>query len=542
MFGNLASLDFVFILSYFAALMIVGFYFSRKEKTSTEYFLAGRKVGWIAIGASLFASNISSEHFIGLAGSGATRGLAVGHFEWIACFIVLILGWLFVPFYLKSGVFTMPEFLERRYNKSSRMYLTSVSIIAYVLTKISVTLFAGGLLLHEILGWDIATSAIVMVIVAGIYTVAGGLKAIVHVDVLQSSVLILGAATLTTLGLNEVGGFSALQAKVPAGFFSMFKPMSDPDFPWTGIVFGAPILGIWYWCTDQYIVQRVLGGKNINHARSGTILAGFLKILPVFILVLPGVIAVALLNDHNIGDKAYAALVAGSLLPDGVKGIVIASLLAALISSLASCFNSSSTLFTMDFYCHFRPNASERELVLVGRLATTALVILGILWVPFIRYISSQIYIYLQSVQAYISPPIAAVFILGILWKRANGKGAIWSLITGAVLGAFRLVIELLNKAGHLSSPFLQSIAEINFLHFAIFLFWISVGVLVIVSLMSKAPTRAKIAGLTYATAGDVQTEFTQMMEEKNPLWTKINTGFSILLIATVVFLYTQFF
>lgn len=542
MFQNLTPLDLVFLIFYFALLAGVGFHFSRKEKSSTEYFLAGRKVGWIAIGASLFASNISSEHFIGLAGSGASRGLAVGHFEWLAAFIVLILGWVFVPFYLKSGVFTMPEFLERRYNKSSRMYLTSVSIIGYVLTKISVTLFAGGLLLHEILGWDIATSAIAMVIVAGIYTVAGGLKAIVHVDVLQTAVLIIGATTLTILGLHEVGGFAGLQAKAPVDFFSMFKPLSDPDFPWTGIIFGAPILGIWYWCTDQYIVQRVLGGKNINHARSGTILAGFLKILPVFILVLPGIIAYAYFNDPNIGDKAYPALVASKLLPSGVKGIVVASLLAALISSLASCFNSSSTLFTMDFYRHFRPKSTEKELVLVGRLATVVLVILGILWVPLIKYISSQIYIYLQSVQAYISPPIAAVFIFGILWKRVNGKGAIWALITGAIIGAFRLVVELLHKAGYVHAPFLQSIAEINFLHFAVFLFLISSGVLIIVSLITDEPTRKKIAGLTFATATDVKTEFTEKIEDKNPRWTKVNIGFSVLLVITVIVLYIIFF
>lgn len=542
MFQNLAPLDITFILIYFALLFTVGFYFSRKEKSSTEYFLAGRRVGWIAIGASLFASNISSEHFIGLAGSGASRGLAVGHFEWIACFILLILGWVFVPFYLKSGVFTMPEFLELRYNKSSRMYLTSVSIIGYVLTKISVTLFAGGLLLHEILGWDIATSAIVMVIVAGIYTIAGGLKAIVHVDVLQSSVLIVGATTLTILGLHEVGGFAALQSKVPIDFFSMFKPLSDPDFPWTGIIFGAPILGVWYWCTDQYIVQRVLGGKNINHARSGTILAGFLKILPVFILVLPGVIAYAYFNDPAIGDKAYPALVASKLLPAGVKGIVIASLLAALISSLASCFNSSSTLFTMDFYREFRPNCTEKELVLVGRLATTGLVILGILWVPFIKYISSQIYIYLQSVQAYISPPIAAVFILGILWKRVNGKGAIWSLISGAIIGTFRLVVELLYKAGKIQGSFLQYVAEVNFLHFAIFLFIVSAGILILVSFLTQPPMSEKVTGLTFATAHEVQTEFTQKVESRNPKWTRINIGLSILLAVTIIFLYSRFF
>ncbi len=436
----------------------------------------------------------------------------------------------------------MPEFLERRYNQSSRMYLTTVSIIAYVLTKISVTLFAGGLLLNRILGWDIATSAVVMVIVAGIYTVAGGLRAIVHVDVLQSSVLIVGAATLTILGLNEVGGFSALQQKVPADFFSMFKPMTDPDFPWTGIVFGAPILGIWYWCTDQYIVQRVLGAKNINHARSGTILAGFLKILPVFILVLPGIIAVAMFGDKNIGDFAFPALVAGDLLPAGVKGIVVASLLAALISSLASCFNSSSTLFTMDFYRHFRPDASERELVFVGRLATTALVVLGILWVPFIRYISSQVYIYLQSVQAYISPPIAAVFLLGLFWKRVNGKGAIWSLIAGAVIGAIRLVVELLHRAGHIDSSWLQALAEINFLHFAIILFVISCGVLVFVSLLTTPPISEKIAGLTVGTAKMAYANGPIDPEDINPTWRKANIFLSTLLILTVFVLWIIFF
>lgn len=544
MFGNLAGLDLTLILLYFAGLFGVGFYFSRREKSSTDYFLAGRRVGWIAVGASLFASNISSEHFIGLAGSGATRGLAVGHFEWLACLIVLVLGWFFVPFYLKSGVFTMPEFLERRYSKSSRMYLTTVSIVAYVLTKISVTLFAGGLLLYEILGWDIATSAVVMVIVAGMYTIAGGLRAIVHVDVLQSSILILGAAILTLLGLNEVGGFSGLQQKLPPEFFSMFKPMSDPDFPWTGIVFGAPILGIWYWCTDQYIVQRVLGAKNIDHGTSGTILAGFLKILPVFILVLPGIIAVALLNDQNIGDNAFPALVAGGLLPPGIKGLVIASLLAALISSLASCFNSSSTLFTMDFYRHFRPDATERELVFVGRLATTALVVLGILWVPFIKYISSQIYIYLQSVQAYISPPIAAVFLIGLFWRRVNGKGAIWSLGIGAALGALRLIVELLHKAGHVGSPFLQRLAEINFLHFAIIIFAVSSAVLVVVSLFSEPPSLEKIAGITYGAqpSGYKGAEAVPMVAETSLTWRKINIAFSVVLVLTVLTLWTIFF
>ncbi len=536
---NMTLLDLIFILVYFSVLFTLGFYFSRKEKSSTDYFLAGRRVGWVAIGASLFASNISSEHFIGLAGAGASRGLAVGHFEWIASYILLVLAWVFVPFYLKSKVFTMPEFLERRYNKSSRMYLTSISLIAYVLTKISVTLFAGGLLLHEILGCDIATSAIVMVIIAGIYTIAGGLEAIVHVDVLQSAVLILGATLLTFFGLREIGGFAALQAKVPADFFSMFKPATDPDFPWTGIIFGAPILGIWYWCTDQYIVQRVLGGKNIDHAQSGALFAGFLKILPVFILVLPGVIAYVYFENPAIGDKAYPLLVASHLLPSGVKGIVIASLLAALISSLASCFNSSSTLFTMDFYRELRPESSEKELVLVGRLATTVLVILGILWVPFIKFISSQVYIYLQSVQAYISPPIAAVFVLGILWKRVNGTGAIWALISGASVGTFRLVVELLHKAGNIQNEWLKFIAEINFLHFAIFLFLLSAGILVLVSLLTPPPGNSQVAGLTLAT---VRSGPSGLELPTKSIHKKLNLILSVLLVLLIIGLYIRFF
>ncbi len=541
MFQNLSNLDVTLLFLYFGIVLGIGFNFSRKEKNSTDYFLAGRNVGWIAIGASLFASNISSEHFIGLAGSGASGGLAVGNFEWLACLIVLILGWVFVPFYLKSGIYTMPEFLERRYNKSSRIYLTSISIVAYILTKISVTLFAGGLLLNKILGWDMITSSIVLVVVTGIYTIAGGLGAVIYTELMQTVVLIGGAATLTLLGLHEVGGFSGLHAKLPPEFFHMFKSVSHPDFPWTGIIFGAPILGIWYWCTDQFIVQRVLSAKNINNARSGAIFAGFLKILPVFILVLPGMIALALFPEIK-GDEAYPTLVTSHLLPIGIRGIVIASLLAALMSSLASCFNSSSTLFTMDFYKNFKPNASERELVLVGRLATTVLVILGILWVPLIRSISSQLFIYLQSVQAYISPPIAAVFIFGILSKRVNGKGAITALISGAVLGALRLMFEILTKSEKLDLGLFQWYARMNFLHFAVLLFVISSVVLFVVSFITKYPEVKKIAGLTFTTADEVRSKFAEKMEVRTLLWKRINIAFSTVLLITILSLWGIFF
>ena len=276
MTGSLATVDLIIVAVYFILVLGIGASFRKRSGSREEYFLAGRHVGWIAIGASLFSTNISSEHFLGLAGTGSKSGLAVGHFEWLAVLILLLLGWVFTPFYLKSGVFTMPEFLERRYNTTARYYLSIVSIIAYVLTKISISLYAGGILLHAVVGWDMYTSAVVIVIATGIYTILGGLAAVIYTDLAQSFILIIGSVTLTLIGLDRAGGWSALVAKTPPEFWSMFKPMSDPDFPWTGIIFGAPILGIWYWCTDQYIVQRVLSAKNLDHARGGTIFAGFL--------------------------------------------------------------------------------------------------------------------------------------------------------------------------------------------------------------------------------------------------------------------------
>jgi len=439
---------------------------------------------------------------------------------------------------LKSGVFTMPEFLEKRYGKASRRYLTSVSIIAYVITKISVTLYAGGLLIHKILGWDMMTSAIVLIVVTGIYTIAGGLSAVIYTELVQAFILIGGAIALTLLGLNEVGGFTGLQAKLPVEYFQMFKAFDHPDFPWTGIIFGAPILGVWYWCTDQFIVQRVLSAKNINHARSGAILAGFLKILPVFILVLPGLIAAALFG--TTGDEAYPTLVTSYLLPSGIKGIVIASLLAALMSSLASVFNSTSTLFTIDFYKNFRPDSSEAELVLVGRLATTVMVVLGVLTVPLITMLSGQLFVYLQSVQAYISPPIAAVFILGIFWSRANATGAISALGVGAVLGASRFVLEILVKSGTSLGGF-EWFATMNFLHFAVFLFLVSVGVLVTVSLITVAPLKHRISGLTMATASELQTDLSRRMDEQDAKWNRNNIIASVVLVIAIIGLWIKF-
>ncbi|MBU0692376.1 sodium/solute symporter, partial [bacterium] len=294
----LGFFDWLIVGLYFVIVFGVAYWATQREKTarttSAGYFLAGRNVGWFVIGASLFASNIGSEHLVGLAGTGAHSGVAVGQFEVLASLILLILGWVFVPFYLRSGVFTMPEFLERRYSSGARWYLAVISIIGYVLTKISVTIAAGGIVFEALMGIDFWTGALIVVVATGIYTVFGGLRAVLYTDLLQMFVLIAGSVTVTAIGLAELGGWGALKASAGPGFFSMWKPLSDPSFPWTGILFGAPILGVWYWCTDQFIVQRVLSGKNMDQARRGTIFGGYLKLLPVFIFVIPGVVAYAL--------------------------------------------------------------------------------------------------------------------------------------------------------------------------------------------------------------------------------------------------------
>src|SRR6266851_3270607 len=544
----LTGIDIAIIAVYFVIIFAIGFYFARKERTSADYFLASRNVGWFAIGASLFVSNISTEHFIGLAGSGASSGLAVGSFEWLACLILLLLGWVFVPFYLRSNVFTMPEFLERRFSRSCAVYLAGISILAYVFTKISVHLYAAAIVLERVVGWSPLTAAVILVIATGIYTIAGGLAAVIYTDLVQTLILIFGAVILTVIGLHRVGGFEGLRAALPADYFHMVKSASDPDFPWTGIFFGAPILGIWYWCTDQVIVQRVLSARDEGHAKAGTIFAGFLKILPVFMLVLPGIIAFALFPDQvKKPDFAYPTLVL-NLLPVGLVGLVMAALLAAVMGAMSSVFNSASTLVTLDFYKKIRPEASEKQLVNFGRVATGMMVLLGLLWVPFIGYISSQLYIYLQSVQAYISPPISACFILGILWPRLNGAGAITSLLTGFVLGATRFILELADRAGgsHFQSSAVRWLIDMNFLHYAIFMFVVCSAVLIAVSLMTPAPDRKRLAGLTFATVDEKMEAVAVGTPVRNPahetpMERRINIIFSLLLLATVISLWIYF-
>jgi SSS family solute:Na+ symporter len=535
--ARLVTIDYVVLALYFAVIFAIGWYFSRRERTTTDYFLASRDVAWWAIGASLFSSNIGSEHFIGLAGSGAASGMAPGHFEWLASIIVLILGWVFVPFYLRSNVYTMPEFLERRYNGACRTYLASVSLIAYVFTKIAVAIFAGAIVLKAVLGWGMWQSSLALVIATGIYTVAGGLAAVIYTEVIQTVILVVGALVLMFIGLNEVGGWSGLQAKVPADFFHMMKPATDESFPWTGIFFGAPILGLWYWCTDQVIVQRTLSAKNIEQAKGGTVVAGFLKILPVFMLVVPGMIARALYPEEMAKDSNSAfPLLVSRLMPPGLQGVMIAAMLAALMSSLSAVFNSSSTIFTMDFYKKIRPDASERHLVNVGRVATTIMVGLSLLWIPFMSRISSQLWIYLQSVQAYVAPPIAAVFLLGILWRRINGQGAIVSLLVGFVLGAARFILEVVYAKQELSG-FLKFFVKMNFLHFAALMFVVCVAVLIVVSFLTPAPKTDRIAELTLRPA----VAQAEQVEKSTPAMRALPAVFALALVATVISLWIYF-
>jgi SSS family solute:Na+ symporter len=530
--------DSLVIAAYFVLVFGVAIWATMRQRrrgTTQDYFLASRDAGWFLVGGSLFASNIGSEHLVGLAGTGAASGVAVAQFEVLASLILLILGWLFVPFYLSSGVFTMPEFLERRYSSGARWYLAVVSIIGYVLTKISVTIAAGGIVFETLMGINFWTGAMVVVVITGVYTIFGGLRAVLYTDLLQMFVLIGGAVAVTVIGLNAVGGWAALTDSVEPGFLSLWKPMTDPNFPWTGIVFGAPILGVWYWCTDQFIVQRVLAAHDQNHARRGTIFAGFLKLLPLFIFVIPGVIAYALAQQNRLElgapDQALPTLVA-TLLPAGIRGLVVAGLLAALMSSLSSVFNSTSTLVTLDVYKTLHPVASERQLVVVGQVTTALLVGFGLLWIPFMKLISGQLYQYLQSVQAYISPPIAAVFLFGVLLRRVNATGAIAALITGFVLGMGRLVVEITPA---FQRGILDVFADINFLHFAVLLFAVCGGVLVIVSLLTPAPAHSQVEGLTFTTVEPAAAG------EPARRWRRLDLGLSVVLAGCVGLLWIYF-
>ena len=504
---TLQTLDWVVLAAYFLVLLAVAWWVILQKNENTEdYFLAGKDVGWFVVGASIFASNIGSEHVVGLAGNGASDKMPLLIYE-LHSWIVLMLGWLFLPFYARSKVFTMPEFLEKRFDARSRWVLSVVSIIAYVLTKVSVTIFAGGVVVATLLGIPFWVGAIGVVILTGIYTILGGMKAVVYTEAIQAVVLIVGAATLTVLGLNAVGGWGELTATVTPEYMDMWRPNSDPDYPWLPLIFTSSIVGIWYWCTDQVIVQRVLTARNLKEARRGTIFGAALKIMPIFLFLIPGIVALALKMkgeiDFDSPDQAFPVLMT-TLLPTGLRGLVAAGLLAALMSSLASVFNSCSTLFTLDIYKRMYPEKPEKQLVNVGKIATVIVVILGIIWIPVITMLSDGLYEYLQKVQAYLAPPIAAVFLLGIFWKRINSNGAIATLVVGLVIGMGKLLLETF-KDSFVEGSMLYNFADFNWLVFGAFYFLTSVLIAIVVSMMSAAPSEAQLEGLTFGTITEKQ-------------------------------------
>lgn len=535
--NSFATLDWVVIFGYFAVIAGIALWvMTRKQKNTADYFLAGRNLGWFVVGASIFASNIGSEHVVGLAGAGAGGKIPMLIYE-LHAWIVIMLGWVFLPFYLRSGVFTMPEFLERRFNASTRWFLSIFSLIAYVLTKVSVTVYAGGIVISSILHIDFWFGALLTVVLTGVYTVLGGMRAVVYTEALQTVVLVLGAATLTIVGLNAVGGWSGMRDALEPGYLNMWRPPSDPDFPWPSLVITSSIVGIWYWCTDQYIVQRALAARNIQQGRRGTIFGGFLKLLPVFLFLVPGVVALALKNRGELNwdtpDQAFAALLMDKT-PVGLRGLVAAGLLAALMSSLASVFNSCSTLFTVDVYKKLRPETPEAKLVRVGRIATGIVVALGIAWIPIMANISGVLYEYLQSVQAYIAPPITAVFLLGIFYRRINSKGAMATLMVGLVVAFIRLVLEL--SRGVLDHDgILYAIGNLNFLTFAAWFFLFSVVICIVVSLVTPAPSAQQIDGLTFGSLTEKQ-----KAENRNS-YTVWDVVFSVLVIGVVIFVMTTF-
>lgn len=523
----MTTLDWIVIGIFFALLIgIILWVVSKKNKNSEDYFLGGRDATWIAIGASIFASNIGSEHLIGLAGAGASSGMAMAHWE-IQGWMILILGWVFVPFYSRSMVLTMPEFLERRYNPGSRTVLSLISLISYVLTKVAVTVYAGGLVFQQVFGieemWGIDffwISAIGLVLLTAVYTIFGGMKSVLYTSILQTPILLGGSLVILVLGLKAIGGWEQVLQITGATsvneygdtMVNLIRSNNDPDFPWLGALIGSAIIGFWYWCTDQFIVQRVLSGKNEKQARRGTIFGAYLKLLPVFLFLIPGMIAFAMnakgvqINGEPFvlptADAAFPALVA-QLLPAGVKGLVVCGILAALMSSLASLFNSSAMLFTIDFYKRYKPETPENKLVKIGQIATVVIVILGILWIPIMRSIGNVLYEYLQDVQSVLAPGIAAAFLMGITWKRASAKGGFWGLMSGFIIGITRLGAKVYYNMveGASEGLFKTVFFDTNWLFFCGWMLLACILVVVVVSLLTEAPSAEKIQGLVFGTS-----------------------------------------
>jgi len=555
----MATLDWIILVIFLLCLFgIIWWVLKHKKDDTSDYFLSGRSETWLAVGAAIFAANIGSEHLVGLAGAGAESGMAMAHWE-MQGWMILILGWVFVPFYAHSRVFTMPEFLLKRFNKNTSSTLSIITLISYVLTKVSVTAFTGGIFLQSVMGIDFWYGAIGLVLLTGIFTVLAGMKGIMTISVIQTPILIIGSIIILILGLLKVGGGGILDGwnevvKHAGNNIHLIHAKGDPwydKFPGIGVIFGASIIGFWYWCTDQHIVQRALAAKNLTHARKGTILAGFLKVLPVFMFLIPGMIAAALRAKGEVlftdNNEAYGSLVR-ALLPVGLKGIVIVGFIAALMTSLAAHFNSSATLFTIDFYKNFKPEASEHRLVWVGRMATISVVLLGLVWIPIMKGLGSVLYEYLQNVQSLIAPAIAAVFLLGVFNRKITPKAGEWGLLIGFIIGMFRLGLMVFDPGTHfdeatqklITDPSLrygifEFVLKFNWLNFCVFLFLLTMAIMVVISIFTPKAGEAQLQGLTYFSQSPEQ------IAETRSSWTKIDIFTSLVVVAVCVVFYIYF-
>ena len=558
--SQITGIDWIVIAIYFGILLTVAWWVVKKGKDSAaDYFLAGRNLGWWIIGASIFASNIGSEHIVGLAGSGATNGVALAHYE-LHAWCLLVLAWVFVPFYMRSMVFTMPEFLERRFSPASRYVLSIVSIITFIVSKIAVGIFAGGVVfgtllpeLHITVGHTDIDSfwigSVLVIVLTGLYTALGGMRAVAYNDAVQTFVLLLGSFSLTAYGLMKLGGWHELRLLCGSDMFNLWKPLIphgvqgtwapvlqtdaagkvvkeawyfNGQYPWIGMAICAPIIGLWYWCTDQYIVQRALGAPNETVARRGAIFASFLKLFPVYLFIIPGMICYALAKSGKVPGldaivdahgNPIPAVAQGAfpmmvqyLLPPGLRGLVVAGLLSALMGSLAGVFNACSTLFTVDLYEKWKKGASQHHLVRVGRLATLAMIVVALAWIPVIKG-AHGLYDYLQAVQGYLAPPIFVVFFLGVFFKRLNAQGALWAMIVGFIMGIFRMLVDTpvalgLHglSGGYPQGSFLWIVNNINFQYFSVLITIVSAIVMVGVSHMTAEPDYLRIRSMTFET------------------------------------------
>ncbi|KAG1655982.1 Sodium/myo-inositol cotransporter [Nymphon striatum] len=545
---HLNAYDIIAVVVYFVVVLFVGLMSMCRSNRGTVsgYFLAGRFMTWLPVGASLFASNIGSEHFIGLAGSGAAGGIGVGAFELNACLVIQLLGWIFLPVFIASKVNTLPEYMSKRFGgERIRIYLAVLSLTLYIFTKISVNIYSGSIFITQALGWSVYVSISLLLLLTAICTVTGGLAAVIYTDTLQFFIMIAGASYVAAKSYEAVGGFDALVYKYMRAIPSTLIPnntecgipqktswtiLHDPSpssaIPWPGFIFGQTPASIWYWCADQMMVQRVLAAKSLSHAQGATLLAGYVKILPLFIMVIPGMVSRVLYTDRvacvdpdicesvcgnrfGCSNIAYPELVLG-LMPVGMRGVMMAVMLAALMSDLTSIFNSSSTLFTLDIWPMIRKNANVRELLLVGRVFCVVIIALSILWIPVIEELQgAQLFIYIQVISAYLAPPIASIYLFAILWKRLNEKGAFWGLIIGLIIGVIRMILDFTYRAPPCGQPDLRPsiVSQVHYMYFALILFWITIAIAAVISLLTDPPKPFQISRKTFWTRFDEEIE-----------------------------------